>query len=125
MRWLVIQTNLAQCPEEPLLDVVEAENVRELKEKLAELERNDMEITAVPLAKVVTKLIAGKPVRPTMRDTCKSCGNLYLEEELLPEVEICLFCLFDIIRRILEEDLSPCETILRALTEEVHDYEGA
>jgi len=56
MKWLVIQTNLAQCPLEPMLDIVEVRDIEELQEKLDELERNDMSITAIPLTKRCIKL---------------------------------------------------------------------
>jgi len=52
----VIQTNLAQCPDRPIIEEVETHDVVELVEYLRSNERNDMNITAVPLAKLLTDL---------------------------------------------------------------------
>ncbi len=56
MKWIVIQTNLAQCPEEPIIKVIEASGLDELMERLRDEERNDMNITAVPLTKLLTEV---------------------------------------------------------------------
>ena len=57
MKWVIIQTSLAMCPEEPDITLCETTDsearFEEIREKLDEVERNDMNITAVPLAKLL------------------------------------------------------------------------
>ena len=53
MKWVVIQTNLAQCPEQPIIKEIETLGVEDLMEYLRIHERNDMNITAVPLTQLL------------------------------------------------------------------------
>jgi len=54
VKWLVILTRLVDYGAyEPILELIDAENLDALREKLDELERNDMEITAIPLSSVL------------------------------------------------------------------------
>lgn len=55
-KWLVIQSNLAQCPEEPMLKMVDVDDYDELMEILDDEERNCMNITAVPVKDVLIAL---------------------------------------------------------------------
>jgi len=54
VKWLVILTRLVDYGAyEPILELIDAENLDALREKLDELERNDMEITAIPLISII------------------------------------------------------------------------
>lgn len=60
MKWVVIQTNIAQHPEEPIIKEFETTDgparFDELQEILDREERNDMNITAVPLTQLLIAL---------------------------------------------------------------------
>ena len=53
MKWVVIHSNLAQCPEQPIIKEIETVGIDDLMEYLRINERNDMNITAVPLTKLL------------------------------------------------------------------------
>jgi len=48
MKWVIIQTNLAVCPDNPEIEVYNAENMADLLEHMTEVERNDANITLCP-----------------------------------------------------------------------------
>jgi len=86
LKWLTIQTRFVDYTAfKPLLDVIETsddkvEALKELEEKLRELERNDMWITAIPLEAVKKKLEEGL----NSISFCPNCGEWleFIKEEL-------------------------------------------
>jgi len=56
VKWIIIQTNLAHYPEDPDIEEYEAKDLDDLLKHMDDVERNDANITAVPLTKLATAL---------------------------------------------------------------------
>jgi len=56
MKWVIIQTNLANWPEDPVIEEYEAKDLDDLLRHMDDVERNDANITAVPLTKLAIAL---------------------------------------------------------------------
>ena len=97
MYWMIIQTRLVEWPDtlEPEIDIKNVEGLEELREVMSDLERNDMNITAVPLSAIRQALNLHEPI---------SNEIVFASVELASGIVMEFYDDFDEGRRKVEED---------------------